>query len=98
MKQCKRLEIILEQVLSDRIVDCITKIGVSGYTLIPSISGRGGRGERLDDDPAGTNTNCIFIVACDSEDEAMNVIEAVRPILTRSGGLCLMTDAWSVKH
>ncbi len=98
MKACKRLEIIIEQVLSDRIIDCLIKLEVSGYTMIPAVSGRGGRGDRRNDDPAGTNTNCIIIVACDSEEEAVKVIETVRPILTRSGGLCLVTDAWSVKH
>jgi len=98
MNTCKRLEIIIEEVLADRVIDCLAKLEVSGYTLIPSVSGRGGRGDRRNDEPAGTNTNCIIIAACDTEAEAANVIEAIRPILTRSGGLCLLTDALSVKH
>ena len=59
MNTCKRLEIIIEEVLADRVIACLAKLEVSGYTLIPSVSGRGGRGERRNDEPAGTNTNCI---------------------------------------
>lgn len=98
MKPCKRLEIIIEHGLADKVAASLAALNVSGYSLIPSVSGKGSRGERLDDDPAGTFTNCMFIVACDKDGEAERIVEEVRPLLTRSGGICLVTDALSVIH
>ncbi len=98
MQSCKRLEIIIEQGLVDKVIDCLITTKVSGYTLLPNASGSGGRGQRLADDPAGTFTNCIFIVVCESDAEAEAVVAAVRPLLTRSGGVCIVTDAMSVVH
>ncbi|MCB1647200.1 MAG: hypothetical protein KDI36_17190 [Pseudomonadales bacterium] len=98
MRPCKRIEIIIESVLADRVIECLHAENVSGYTLIHGVSGQGGRGQRLDDDPAGTASNCLFVVACDSAAEAEAVVTAVRPLLTRSGGVCLVSDAAYVKH
>ena len=98
MKPCKRLEIIIEQPLARSVIAFLDECDVSGYTLVPGVSGRGGRGERRNDDPTGTFTNCIIIVMCDDAEQASRIVDGIRPLLTRSGGLCLVTDAWSVKH
>jgi hypothetical protein len=37
------------------------------------------------------------LIAC-SEDEANRIVEIVRPILKRFGGVCLVSDAMWVKH
>ena len=98
MKTCKRIEIIIEHGLVNKVDACLSELGVSGYSLIPSVSGKGSRGERFDDDPVGTFTNSMFIIACDDEAESRKIVEAVRPLLTRSGGVCLVTDAMAVIH
>ncbi|XOV89240.1 MAG: P-II family nitrogen regulator [Pseudomonadota bacterium] len=98
MKPCKRIEIIIEQPIASRVQKRLDDIGVSGYTMLPGASGRGDRGTRREDDPTGTFTNCVFIVACDDDDEAERVVAGIRPLIARSGGVCLVTDAYWVKH
>lgn len=98
MKPCKRIEIVIEQPMAPRLKKQLDQIGVSGYTIIPGASGRGDRGRRRKDDPTGTFVNCVFIVACENDEEANRVVDEVRPLLSRSGGICLVSDAEWVKH
>lgn len=98
MTPCKRLEIIVEKPLAQRMAARLSELGAPGYTCIERASGRGDRGERRADDPAGTATNSIFIVACEDEALAQTIIEGIRPLLSRSGGVCLVSDALWVRH
>jgi hypothetical protein len=50
------------------------------------------------DDPTGTATNCVFIVICEDDETAQRIVEGVRPFLTRSGGVCLVSDAHWLRH
>lgn len=98
MKPCKRLEIVIEQPLARRLTELLDEIEVPGYTLIGQASGRGDRGTRHADDISGTSTNCVFIIACPDDTLAQRVVEHVRPLLTRSGGICMLSDAMWVRH
>ena len=98
MKPCKRIEIVIEQPLASRLADLLVNLGAPGYTLIPNAAGRGDRGVRRADEPTGTSTNCMFIIACDDDELIETIVEAVRPVLSRSGGICLISDAQWVRH
>ena len=98
MKPCKRLEIVIESALQNRLADRLIELGASGYSLINPTAGVGDRGMRRDDEPMGTSSNAIFIIACESEQIAEQIVEGVRPLLTRSGGICLVSDAQWVRH
>ena len=98
MKDCNRIEIVVEEALVRRMTECLEEAGADGYTLIPRASGRGDRGPRRGDDPTGFSTNCVFIVACDDEAATQRIVDAVRPLLSRSGGICLVSAARWVKH
>jgi len=98
MKPCKRIEIVIEQPLSRRLAELLIAIGAPGYTLIPSASGFGDSGQRRGDEPTGTATNCVFIIACDDPNVVSRIIEGVRPMLTQSGGMCVVSDAHWVSH
>ena len=96
MKPCKRIEIVIERPLARRMSETLDELGAPGYTLINRASGRGDRGRRRGDDP--TETNCVFVVACEDPDLADRIVEGVRPILSASGGICLVSDAMWVLH
>lgn len=98
MKPCKRIEIVIEQPLARKLSEKLTELGAPGYTLIQQASGRGDRGIRRADEPTGTSSNCMFIIACDDEETVARILEGVRSLLSRSGGICLLSDAQWLRH
>lgn len=98
MKPCKRLEIVIEEAMANRMVETLDGLAVPGYTMMLRASGRGDRGVRRGDDPTGTLSNAVFIIACDDDALIERIVEGVRPLLTRSGGICLVSDAEWVRH
>lgn len=98
MKPCKRIEIVIEQSLERRLAAQLEALGAPGYTLISQASGLGNRGPRRGDEPTGTASNCVFIIACDDEASAQHIVDGIRPLLTRSGGICLVSDAMWLLH
>ena len=98
MKPCKRIEIVIEETLTRRVVELLESLEVPAYTLVPRASGRGDRGKRRADDPTGALTNAVFIIACDDAATVELIVEGVRPLLTRFGGVCLVSDAQWLRH
>jgi len=97
MQPCKRIEIVIEEPLLRRMLAALEEIGVPGYTVIRGVSGRGDRGERRGDDVTSVFTNCLVLVACDAE-LATQVANVVRPVLSASGGVCIVSDAQWLRH
>ncbi len=95
MKPVKRIEIVIEEVEQDDLVAQLDRIGVVGYTVVPGAGGRGERGVRYES-LQGLG-NVLMTIACD-EVQANKVIEVIRPILKRYGGICLVSDALWVIH
>jgi len=98
MKPCKRLEIVIEKPLAPRMESKLIELGAPGYTLIDHASGLGDRGKRRGDEPTGTSTNVVFIVACPPDVDLEKLVDGVRTLLTQSGGICLVSDAMWVRH
>ena len=98
MRPCSRIEIVVEEAMVKHMAQCLEEAGAEGYTLIPRASGSGDRGPRRGDDPTGMSTNCVFIVASPDDSTTERIVEAVRPLLSRSGGVCLVSEARWVKH
>lgn len=70
--------IIGEFVLQDRLIHVLTKLGVSGYTIIPA-QGAGSHGRRMGD-MAGYNTNIEIktIVAREASDQLFEDLKPLR--------------------
>lgn len=97
MKPCTRIEIVIEEAQSRQLANTLESLDC-GYTMLPRASGNGDRGRRRADDPTGTFTNCVFIVASDNDELVETIVETVRPLIARSGGICLVSEAKWVKH
>lgn len=95
MKPVKRIEIVIEEIELENVISELDRIGVVGYTIVPHAGGRGERGVRYES-LQGLG-NVLMTIAC-SEHQATRVIEAIRPILKRYGGVCLVSDAMWVIH
>jgi len=98
MNPCKRIEIVIEQALARRTADLLEELGAPSFTIIHNASGRGDRGRRRADDPTGSDTNCIFLIACEDSSIADRIVDGIRPLLERSGGLCMVSDATFIHH
>ncbi len=98
MKPCKRIEIVIESAMAPKLTELLRSINAPGYTLIPDVRGAGDRGERRADELTGDSSNCLVIIACDQPDMVEEILESVRPLLSRSGGICLLSDANWLRH
>lgn len=95
MKAMKRIEVILPEGEAEELIRAMKGSGVSAYTLIPSVSGRGDRGSTFN--AVGQLDNSYLLVACD-ESHLHQLVETIRPFLRRVGGICLVSDAQWVLH
>jgi len=93
----KRLEIAIGAAHTPELVRVIKQAGAPGYTLVRDVQGSGDRGDRSGDELSNVYRNCYLVTAV-SEPIAEQLTEAVRPLLERYGGVCLMSDAMLLKH
>ena len=93
----KRLEIVVDALELSHVAEVLDRAGVSGYSVIREVTGKGDRGDRSGDDLAGALRNSYIICAC-TPTQANAVVDTVRPVLRRFGGVCLVTDCLWVNH
>lgn len=98
MNPCKRIEIVIESAMAETLTDMLNELGVAGYTLLPDATGAGDRGYRRADQLTGDSSNCLVLVACEDLALVDRIIAGVKPLLARSGGMCLVSDAQLVVH
>lgn len=97
MKSVKRLEIIVERAERDRVLDLLSAAGVDGWSILPVVSGQGQRGARGSDGLPGSLENDLILVAVDPA-ILDSLLEALRPVLARWGGVCLVSEALWLRH
>jgi len=87
----KRIEIVLLQDALADVTARLDSLGVSGYSIIGEVLGRGERGLR-----AGIGLGVFqyqyLLIACDAA-QVEPIMATVGPFLKRYGGLCLVSDA-----
>jgi len=97
MEAVKRVEIVVDSVEVRRVTEVLDELGVSGYTVIPTLTGKGERGRRDGDGVSGVFANAYVLTAC-LPGQLRALVEAVRPLLKETGGICLVSDAEWVQH
>lgn len=97
MQPVKRVEIVCDAVGLPLLLEKLESAGATGYTVLRGAGGKGERGTRAGDEPSGVFENVCVMTACGAG-ELAPLIEAVRPVLKRFGGVCLVSDAWWVIH
>ena len=97
MQPAKKIEIVTVSVEAERLCRALDAHGVSGYTVVEDVVGKGHRGKRRGDELTDVFKNAyIFTVVTPELVEP--IVEAVRPILQRYGGVCLVSDVQSIGH
>lgn len=97
MIKVKKIEIVADAVGLPEILRLLDAKGASGYTVIKDATGKGERGLRSGDEVSDVFKNAYVLTACPPE-QVSEIVEAVRPILKRLGGICLVSDADWLLH
>jgi nitrogen regulatory protein PII len=97
MEAVKRIEIITDALQMREVCRILDGLNVSGYSVIRDVTGRGERGVQSGDELTDVFKNSLLVTAC-SPGRLSEIVEAVRPILRRRGGVCLVSDAQWVIH
>lgn len=97
MKAVKRVEIVTEALEMREVCEVLEAHGISGYTIIRDVVGKGERGVQSGDELTDVFKNSYLLTTCPAE-KLQEVVEAVRPLLKRRGGVCLVSDAQWVVH
>jgi nitrogen regulatory protein PII len=97
MQPVKRIEIVVDSIELEKVIKILKDLEVSGYTIIKDVIGSGDRGLRAGNEVmTDVFKNSYVLTAC-PEDKLMKVVEAIRPVLKRFGGICLVSDAqWTI--
>ena len=97
MKVLKKVEIVIGAIDSKKILDLLEKHGITDYTMMQNVTGRGSRGIRDGDGLHDAFQNRFILLAC-TEEELNKIVEPLRAILKKSGGMCLVSDAQWLIH
>ena len=97
MQPVKRLEIITGPIEFRGLVDVLEANGVTGYAVVRDVLGKGDR--RVDSwNSLSSEVENLMVVTTVQADRLMPLVEAIRPLLKKFGGACLVSDAMWVVH
>jgi nitrogen regulatory protein PII len=97
MQNAKRIEIITGAYDMREVIRVLDQAGLSSYTLIPDIQGKGERGTRDAGDLTEAFKNSMLIVVC-SETHWEGLKEKLRLVVERLGGMVIASDCELLKH
>ncbi len=97
MTPVKRIELIVPEHLLREVLELLDRHRPGGYTVMRGLAGKGPRGVQSGDGIVGEFSYAWVLVACEAA--VMPALAAeLRPLLSRFGGLCLVSDAMSLEH
>lgn len=96
-KMVKRVEIIVSSLELKAVLAHFEEIGVTGYSIIRNVIGKGDRGRVDEEEELGLLGNDYLLASCSAEQAAM-LQRMLLPILQRYGGICLVSDAEWLVH
>ncbi|MEN3028719.1 MAG: transcriptional regulator [Aquificaceae bacterium] len=97
MKSMKKVEVVVDSVYLSRALEILERSGVSGYTVIRDVLGKGERGLMSGDELTDVFKNSYLFTVCE-ESIALKIVEEIRPLLKKVGGVCLLSDVVWVPH
>ena len=97
MKALKRVELVVGTLESSKVIKILDDNKIDGYTMIKNVLGRGDKGIKDGEGLHNAFQNTYIIVACSAE-ELESITEPLRTVLTKSGGVCLVSEAQWLVH
>ena len=88
----KRLEIVLEAPALNRLTAALDAAGVSGYTVLPVLSGRGEDGHWSREGLVGDAGRMVMVVCITDAGKAEAALARIRTLLSRQIGIVTLGD------
>jgi nitrogen regulatory protein PII len=93
MHDAKRIEIIIEAVMEQRLTAALVKSGVTGFTVLPVSAGSGRSGQWSRDGQVGRASGMVAVVCLIRPERLDPLLDAIFPVLDRHIGVVNVTDA-----
>jgi nitrogen regulatory protein PII len=93
----KRLEIIVEAPALHRLTDRLNQAGVTGYTIVPVLAGRGSEGTWSAEGLAGDAGRLVMVISIVDAAKADAVLERVYSVLARQIGIVTLSDVQVIR-
>ena len=93
----KRLEIIVEAPALHRLTDRLNQAGVTGYTIVPVLAGRGSEGAWSAEGLAGDAGRLVMVISIVDAANADAVLERVYSVLARQIGIVTLSDVQVIR-
>lgn len=97
MEPMKKVEVVVDSVHLNKVLEILERQGVSGYTIIRDVLGKGERGIMAGDELTDVFKNSYIFTVC-PEEVAKRIAENIKPILKKIGGVCIISDVFWVVH
>ncbi|KOR35776.1 MULTISPECIES: P-II family nitrogen regulator [Planktothricoides] len=97
MEIVKKVEIVTISLEMSKVLEVLEEVGITGYTVIRDVIGKGERGLTANDLEKDVLSNRYVMTVCTAEQEEL-LVEAIRPILKKFGGVCIVSDAKWIRH
>lgn len=97
MLPVKKVEIIVNHHEVNQALRLLDSVGISGYTVVENAHGKGERGVTSEDIDLSFRNTYIMTV-CTNEKQLQQLVDAIKPLLMKVGGVCLVSEASWVVH
>ena len=87
----KRVEIVVEAIKLQQVLKVIDHAGASGYTVLPSVTGRGHRGQRAGGALTDLFKNSIVITLVD-EAVAEQILREMKQLIQNYAGIVVVSN------
>lgn len=88
----KRIEIVLEAPALNRLLDALDRTGVTGYTVAPTLAGRGREGSWRGEGLAGDAGRKVMVICITDPARVDQVLDAIYAIVRRHIGIVSVSD------
>ena len=91
-KKMKKVEIVIEAVMLKEVISIIDQAGAGGYTILPSVTGRGHRGPRSGFGLTNVFHNTMVFTLVD-EETALKISQKIKKLIQNYAGVVIISDA-----
>lgn len=93
MHKAKRVEIIIEAVMEQRLTDALVRAGVTGYTVLPVSGGSGRSGQWTREGQVSRASGMVAVICLIRPERLDGLLDAAFAVVERHIGVVNVTDA-----